>query len=106
MATEKSMLVMRYERTAPVQSDTIEVHETAKIKTEMGDVWYPTRASSCRRYGRKENGSLVLKHQLTVHKFVPFVKPGDDEFILIFPIGTRVYDKGLEIEYTVSETGE
>ncbi len=103
MATGKGMLIMRYEKTMPGGSETMEVQEIAKAETEIGDVWYPTRASSSKNYGT--HGKLVLKYQLEVHKFVPYVKPSADEFRLTFPEGTRVYDKAMGIVYTVTTNG-
>ncbi len=102
IAAGKGMLIMRYENTMSGRSRTMEVQEVANINTDVGDIWYPTLASSGSSYLA---GGYVRRYQLDVHKFVPHVKPSADEFRLVFPMDTRVYDQVLNAVYVVTADG-
>jgi hypothetical protein len=97
LAHEKGMLLMPYvNQEGPERYNRMEVAEIASVKTDVGQVWYPSLVI------REGNGTgRDRRHEIRVHEFMPHIKVPPETFDIGFPIGTRVLDTLAKVSYTV-----
>lgn len=107
-AHAKGMLPMKYQSFS-VDGDILKemvVLETAKVETDTGITWYPSKANLTQRVGEyDDSGNHVtgpLTYQLEVSEFTPNVEVNESIFQFEFPAGTEVRDEVRGVDYTVA----
>jgi hypothetical protein len=97
-AHERSMLLMRWAVPRMQKGDysSMEVLEVASVTTDSGELWYPRKATQ-----EVKSRGEVLRYELDVQEFGPYLKAPPSTFDVNFPPGTRVTDFIAHASYTV-----
>ena len=102
IAHDRGMLPLKYQRYHYNRLvDEIVVEQVAKAETDTGTIWYPQKAHRTTDWtdiGR-------IEYEFTTHTFIPNVETDRNSFRFDFPVGTRVIDKVVGIEYIVGVVG-
>ncbi len=101
LAHGKGMLPLkfqRYENNKPMSDITVE--QIGSVKNKGRIIWYPKKAT--RTSNRQDWGKI--KHELTIHEFVPDIEVDDNMFRFVFPPGTRIHDEIRSMYYIAEDT--